>query len=239
MFPHKVFEKITKITEYTIEERFNSKKNEVFKVKYFDGNMLKRVVVKNYLQPPMNMENEIYFLTELNNAGVPVPKIYFSEDRCVIMEYIEGKTLIDALDEGEKNSERNHILKNQAQKYLLEDLVNWLKLFYYNGKKITGNNIILMDIHLRNFIIDKNLVGVDFENCLEGRIEEDIGKLCAFIVTYDPPWTQWKTELMEGMIEKTVEVFSLDPEILMSEIDKELISIEKRRRGLKYMSNSK
>ncbi|SCY52020.1 RIO1 family regulatory kinase/ATPase domain-containing protein [Alkaliphilus peptidifermentans] len=233
MFPHEAFEKSTNITCYTVDKKFQSKKNEVYKVTCIEDNtnFNKGLIVKKYLQSHLNFENEVHLLTELHRYGLSVPRVFRVEEKCIIMEYIEGKTLADVLYESEVNSEEGRLMQYKVKKYLTGDLLFWLKNFYQYTKIIRGKNLILKDIHLRNFIFGDSLVGVDFENCCEGKKEEDIGKLCAFIATYDPPWTTLKMELIEEMVGKACEILSLDEDILMLEIDKELTAIKKRRKN--------
>ncbi|SDK16731.1 RIO1 family regulatory kinase/ATPase domain-containing protein [Natronincola ferrireducens] len=232
MFPHEEFQKNTNTERYTVEGKFYSKKNEVYKVKCFEENMnySKILVVKKYLQSLTNMENEIYFLTELYQRGVAVPKIYRVENNWVILEYIEGTTLLELLEAAENNSSHLQHYQCQVKNYLTNQLLNWLEGFYFYTREVTGKNFILKDIHLRNFIMKDHLVGVDFENCCEGEVEEDMGRLCAFILTYDPVWTPWKMHLVEELLTEAIKRFDLDEKKLMGEVGKEIDAINKRRK---------
>ncbi|KAB3531265.1 hypothetical protein F8154_13105 [Alkaliphilus pronyensis] len=233
MFPYKVFEKTTNISKYTVDEKYQSKKNEVYRVTCIEGNISfnKCVVVKNFMQSYSSFQKEVHLLTELYKHGLAVPRVYRVEDKCIIMECIMGKTLVDVLNEAEEKTPEGRLMKYRAEKYVTYDLLNWLKSFYCYSKTITGKKIILKDIHLRNFIAGEVLVGVDFESCTEGEVEEDIGKLCAFIATYDPQWTPWKISLVEKLKKSAIPLLSLDKDALEKEISNELKLIKERRKS--------
>ena len=123
----------------------------------------------------------------LKEKGLSVPQVFIIQDQYVIMEYIEGKTLLETIEEREVDYKLKKGCCYQSNQQLISALIEWLKNFY----RYADERIILKDINLRNFIInnDGEIYGFDFEDCDVGKIKEDVGKLCAYILTYDPPFT--------------------------------------------------
>ena len=68
-------------------------------------------------------------------------------------------------------------------------------------------------------------------DCAPGYIEEDLGKLFAFILTYDPVFTDWKISRVKDLFKYLSDKYPADIDSIRSEMNKELIAI-KDRRGL-------
>ncbi len=67
------------------------------------------------------------------------------------------------------------------------ELACQLALFYTTLHKPLRRQCILEDIYLRNFLLHDSVYGTGFECCLSGACEENIGRLFAFVHTYDLP----------------------------------------------------
>lgn len=214
--------------DYIVEKRFYSKKNEVYKGRLLSSEgKEKSVVIKKYMGSPENRRKEINLLLHLRQKGLTVPRIYVVEEDYIVMEYIEGRTL---LEEIEKREERQMVEKDSFDKSntkLLDNLITWLKKFYY----YTDNQLILKDINLRNFLINKQgkIYGIDFEDYGTGNIEEDGGKLCAYILTYNPPFTPWKLSIAKDFFNRFMQGFSINKEILLKQVEKEIHLINVNR----------
>lgn len=139
------------------------------------------------------------------------------------MEHIEGCLLLNKIEEREKRSSNTY----RTNKDLIKKLLGWLEEFYQ-----LGEGRIIRDINLRNFILtnDGVLYGIDFEDVSLGEIGEDIGKLCAFILTYYPALTWWKLEFTRELFNLSLEQFSLDRDNLLRELDKQINKINKKRK---------
>lgn len=213
---------------YLLEEKFYSKKNNVYKVRcleVLEGQ--KVVVIKKYLQPSINIKREIALLLHLREKGLSVPEIYFKENEYIIMEYIEGKTLLEAMEERERKNLFKKGYPYQSNEHLICTLIEWLEKFYHH----TNGKLILTDINLRNFIINNNgvIYGFDFEDCDAGRIEEDAAKLCAYILTYDPSFSSWKLQFTREVFYLLLKKFHLNDEVLLKEVEKEITNINRKR----------
>lgn len=215
--------------ECIVEERFYSKKNEVYKVRCLDETIgdSNTVVIKKYLQAPLNRTREIELLQYLKNKGLTVPKIYLEKENYIIMEYIEGKTILEIIEEREKNNPIETSNDYRSNKKLIVKLIEWLKKFY----RYTEGKYILRDINLRNFIISNNgiIYGFDFEDYDAGKIEEDVGKLCAYILTYDPPFTPWKLQFTKEFFDLCCKELKINQQVLLNKVEREIDLINKNR----------
>jgi len=183
-------------------------------------------VVKKYSYPQESLSRETEVLTHLYQAGLAVPAIIHAGADHLVMEYIQGLTLLEWLEIEEKKSP-DITIRPEALK-LIEKLAHWLKRFYAITS-LDGNNYILGDVNLRNFIAGDKLYGLDFESRIKGRIEEDLGKLCAFTLTYHPPFTAWKYKLVDSIIEIIPAYLNVPAGSVTLEMSKELAEIAMRR----------
>jgi tRNA A-37 threonylcarbamoyl transferase component Bud32 len=217
------------IVSFQFIRRFYSKKNEVSLVQFTDSLGLKREwVVKKYNDPKnIKMEGEI--LKQLYTGGLSVPKMIHVGVTSIIMENIKGITLLEWIEDKEKESVAKPGCRVEVLK-TIEELAHWLKRFYEIMAVADSENIILGDTNFRNFIVADKLYGVDFENCQRGKVEEDIGKLCAFALTYDPPFTEWKCMLADAINEIMSDILQISSGSINVEMIKELTEIFRRRK---------
>ena len=145
--------------------RFKSKKNRAT----LEGG----IVVKRHGDRD-SLLHEARTLEHLRQAGLAVPALLGVETNTLKLEYMEGPTYVDLVET---------MTPEQA-----EALGAWLADYH----RITG--FLRGDCNLRNFLwANGRCVGVDFEyppTC--GEREMDMGKILAFAVTYDPPFTPAK-----------------------------------------------
>lgn len=156
---------------------------------------------------------EAGILTKLLAAGVPVPRLISQGENLLVMEYVEGITLTEAIERETPN--------------LAEPLTDWFASFY----AAMPEGVCRGDVNCRNFILtpDRQLVGVDFEDLPAGCKETDLGRLTAFILTYDPPYSDYKKRLAQELIERFSKRFGLDPEHVRLEHERELEAMRRRR----------
>lgn len=88
------------------------------------------------------------------------------------------------------------------------------------------------DVNFRNFIIREKIYGLDLEECREGKIEEDIGSLCAFALTYSPSFTPWNIAMAKEMFRILSSELGLDKELLKQEIQREILAISIKRKTI-------
>ncbi|MTI68457.1 MAG: hypothetical protein FH753_17900 [Firmicutes bacterium] len=215
-----------KISEYEVEKVFDSKKNTVELIKATKTNGNEVYYVHKILSNHKKMLKEIELLNYLFEKGLDVPKVYYEDEESFLIEYIEGETLLEHITRLEK--EQKEKFNYRSNNRLIYKFLNWIEEFYELVKEKTGENIILEDMNLRNFIYTDKLYGFDFEDCHVGNKERDIGRFCAFLLTYSFAFTNWKVRFTRQML-KAVEDYGYDLDLIRKEIDKEFISITKRR----------
>lgn len=190
-----------------MQEAFISKRNKVQRV----GS-----VVEKTHQSALGAQFEADKLNKLYAQKINVPKLILHEENVLKMEYIEAPTIADLIDEWEKQP------NPPVQDAAMEGLVKWLD-GYCKASAGRGRG----DINCRNFLFDgKNVWGVDFEDEDEGSFAENIGQLCAFILTYDPAHTPLKNELVSIIIKHS----GLEPAQVDREKTKALELLSQRRR---------
>ncbi|MGI6098095.1 MAG: hypothetical protein ACOYBM_08365 [Dethiobacteria bacterium] len=179
------------------------------------------------------VEARMLFL--LKKGRVSVPFIYQLDEQGILMEYIRGPSLLEYLVWQEKMQFYVGWDTIEPAVYANGMLCRWLKTFYDTVYDLTGKKIILGEINFRNFILRDSIYGIDFEDCREGEKEEDVGRICAFALTNNPPFTPWKYSFVDYILNIFVEGLSLDRELVNKYFLRELASIHKAR-GTKQWS---
>ncbi len=214
---------------FSVEKKFISRKNNVYLVKTNKpGNKNKYLVCKEYSRPD-RMPEERKMLSLLKEKGAPVPEIYGGGDHYILLEYLEGPLFADFFfwQESVSGSESNFLTGPAYQS--IYSLCCWFKDFYAASRAIAGKQLIMGDVNFRNFIIRERIYGIDFEECREGKIEEDLGSLCAFGLTYWPPFTPWKMAMIGELFQIFSSEFCLDKELVKQELQRELLFLSSRR----------
>ncbi len=90
-------------------KKFYSRKNSVYLVRSKKEGQQKPCVLKVYhgADKIKRKRNEDFFLTGLKKSLINVPEIFSSDEDCLLVEYLEGATLLDILVESEINSSNN------------------------------------------------------------------------------------------------------------------------------------
>ncbi len=196
-----------------------SKRNSVFRV-LIDG----RTVIRKEFTNEEDMLKELKYLNALAGTKCKTPKIEEIEDKTIIMEDLGEINLLDWFEELEKIGSDNGI------KELIEKLVAWYESFYDVLHSKLGGKWQKYDVNFRNFIIvDDEIYGIDFEQTQEGNCEEDIGKIAAFALMYNPENTDWKKHFVSILIKMFSERFNIPSDIIITAMKKELHNMEIRR----------
>ena len=211
---------------------FISKKNKVF----LENGIVTKVFSEESKWQCEKLVNEV-----LQSYNVEVPQIINIDNSnnlyIIRYEYIEGNLYSELI----KNLKREEAVS----------LLKWID---------TYNTVIGKyhpDLNLRNFIYNdkRSCVGIDFEETIldkeynkynadpvlqnkQGtslRIERDIGKIIAFIGTYDPVFSENKRRSVELIINCSYELFSdLDIKKVCEEYFIEIEEMFKRRSHLPF-----
>ncbi len=160
-----------KIRDFT---RLKSKKNEVFLLSL--GNTPfphhDRVIFKKYCTPCSSTEENL--LNKLYCSNVAVPKILEQDREFVVLEYIDGQNLCDALN------------ATLDPKYAFM-LAEWFAKFHQALPTSNGVATLKGDARLRNFIVrDGHCYGLDFEESHNGSFVNDIAEAAGSIFDTNP-----------------------------------------------------
>ena len=199
------------------EIKLKSKRNNVFRIVEDEGTYILKKFEnhENYIR-----EKEV--LSILKKAGVNVPSIIKAEENYLYLEDLGEVNFLEWYEEQEKN--------NALDISMVYNLCSWFKDFYSAVFEFYKKQFILYDVNFKNFIIcDNKVYGIDFEQVKPGHIEEDAGRLSAFALTYNPSMTEWKMDFRNILINILSNELNIEKEKIISEENKELAAIKKRR----------
>jgi len=201
---------------------FYSRRNRVW---LEDGRVHKLILPRGDC-PDINQaaRYEAEILKYLRGKNAAVPRVYSADGNLLVIEYIKGVTLTEEIEKIERTETGDNNLSADA---LAKNITRWFADFYaaFPGGRTRG------DVNCRNFILtpDSRVFGVDFEELPHGSKETDLGRLTAFILTYDPPYTAYKINLAQKLTECFCQQFELDPELALQIRARETEAAYRRR----------
>ena len=199
------------------EIKLRSKRNNVFRIVEDEG-----IYILKKFENHENYIREKEVLSILKKAGINVPSIIKAEENYLYLEDLGEVNFLDWYEEQEKN--------NALDISMVYELCSWFKDFYSAVFEFYKKQFILYDVNFKNFIIcDNKVYGIDFEQVRPGHIEEDAGRLVAFGLTYNPSMTEWKMNFRNIFIDILSNELNIEKEKIISEENKELAAIKKRR----------
>lgn len=199
------------------EIKLRSKRNNVFRIVEDEG-----IYILKKFENHENYIREKEVLSILKKAGINVPSIIKAEENYLYLEDLGEVNFLEWYEEQEKN--------NALDISMVYELCSWFKDFYSAVFEFYKKQFILYDVNFKNFIIcDNKVYGIDFEQVRPGHIEEDAGRLVAFGLTYNPSMTEWKMDFRNILINILSNELNIEKEKIISEENKELAAIKKRR----------
>lgn len=199
------------------EIKLRSKRNNVFRIVEDEG-----IYILKKFENHENYIREKEVLSILKKAGINVPSIIKAEENYLYLEDLGEVNFLEWYEEQEKN--------NALDISMVYELCSWFKDFYSAVFEFYKKQFILYDVNFKNFIIcDNKVYGIDFEQVRPGHIEEDAGRLSAFALTYNPSMTEWKMDFRNILINILSNELNIEKEKIISEENKELAAIKKRR----------
>lgn len=202
-----------------ILKEFISKKNNVFLIIDEDD---KKCIYKKFSSKD-KCHSEILCLENLNIAQVNVPRIIKKADNALFLEYIEGCNLCDFID--------NMFCYDSSQICNIADILSSHLIKLYSTNYFQKNNYILNDVNLRNFIFYKDKIySIDFEDIRKGDLEEDIAGIVFYILTNNPPFTEWRIKLAKCFYNKINSCIRLNKNKSIKYVNNWIKKIEKRRK---------
>jgi Ser/Thr protein kinase RdoA (MazF antagonist) len=206
-------------------KRFPSKKNEVYRIT--DGEHEKVIKIFSSFDSFLN-EKRMGDILKGTKIITPKRMSVNEESLTLTYEYIEALPVVDYI-------ESENIKETIA---IIDKVCKWLVNFYHTCYEKTGKQYILGDAHLRNFIYDeteKEVYGVDFEECRPGMMETDIARLYVFILHYDPAFTMRKRKIARYFKNTLSLQLALDDRLLKDEIKRETGELIERRKGMERL----
>jgi len=230
MFMNHDFLRRLNISACRVVKTFCSKKNTVNLVMFVDeSGHENHWVVKQFHDQGERIHKETTILEQMYMGGLAVPRLLFAEETFIVLEYIEGLTLLGWMEKLEHESINNDL---QAEVFdRLAELALWFKQAYEILARSQGGPLILGDVNFRNFILGPAIHGIDFEDCRKGAIEEDIGRLCAFALTYRPAYTLWKRRFVDALKEAMGETLKIPLVSINKEMAKGIDELASRRKN--------
>jgi len=215
--------------KYEVIKKFISRRNAVYLVHLPPGDPWgEAAVCKRFSRGAAGREKEAAYLAALAARGVAVPRLLEEGEDYLLLEYLDGPTLLDVLLAPE---DAGATAVGRATGNVIAALGDWLGAFYTAAAAISGEATVFGDVNFRNFIVRDRVFGLDLEACRPGRPEEDVGGMAAYALTYTPPFTPWKRSLARTICRKLGEALALDGAAIREATRQELATIV-RRRGL-------
>lgn len=201
-------------------EQLYSKKNLVYHIRVGEQD----IVSKKFTDADrFCIETEIGDL--LQNSDLLTPRRLSIDPQNLTINYafIKGTPVVDLIETGELWEAQN----------IIGQICAWLESFYNLTLRAKGEQLILGDIHLRNFLYEEtsqSIYGIDFEDCRTGRIETDIARLYTFILHYDPAFTPRKKALAAYLWTAMSAALPLDKPFFLQEVRRETDDLLTRRK---------
>ena len=168
--------------------KFFSRRNKVYLVS--DGE--KQLIYKQYTDAE-TCAREKTNLEMLASCGLTVPQIEGGADKALLLSYLNGLTYEQVLRKYEQG-----LLNDEQAAAAFAALIKWLEKYF-----VATKGALRGDVNLRNFLYlpNQTCVGIDFEDRLiNGDISKDIGRILAFIATYEPPFSDKKLLLCSHLL---------------------------------------
>ena len=195
-----------------MKEKLESRQNKVYKIEV-DG----EIIIEKDFSGFDRLRRELEIRKALEDAGHNVPSLIKTDGMKVYYEFLQDDTLLTLLE--------NECIEEAAEKLAL-----WLSRFYEITQKEYGGKMILGDIHLRNFIYHNDeIFGLDFEECMPGEIEQDIARLCAYIVTYSEPFSDYKILVAASFFNAICDLTAVNTDTFNDWLNKSFDDISSRR----------
>lgn len=200
----------------------DSRRNDVWHCQWDGKDIIRKCFAAqvDYLQ-----EKSVYrHLLQVSPQLCPGVIDFDDAGREMILEYIPGVTVLEALEkaEEEKDQERAIVIFNR--------LLDWMQHFY-KDQKIENNQGIRGDINLRNFLwTGQHVVGIDFEGCCLGDPVDEIHRMIAFYLLYKPEKTSFKLSVVGAVMDTVLQMTNRSLLFFWESVEEEMEKILVRRK---------
>lgn len=183
-----------------VQQRFPSKKNTVSLVTYTGKPCVFKWFAPGFRK---NMKKEEELLSTIPSS-LNVPQILEKDEKnhLLILNYLSGQNLCDHINDPKVS------MSTKLEK--MTQLAQWFASFHTHFKT-EGTTRLHGDAGIRNFIINTQCWGVDFEETRQGPPVEDIAECTASILSSNPMFTSEKYHLCIKLVN---EYLRLSPQTL-------------------------
>ena len=187
----------------------------------------KDVIRKRFTAQVDYLQEKSVYQNLLQDSPQLCPNVITFDDlrKEIILEYVSGVTVLEALEKAE-------IEKNQEQGIeIFTQLFDWMQSFY-NSQKTEMAQGVMGDINLRNFIwVEQHIVGIDFEGSCLGDKSDEILRMMAFYLLYEPERTSFKLSVVDAMTNPLLKMTNRSVLLFWESVDEEIEKIRVRRQG--------
>jgi aminoglycoside phosphotransferase len=184
-----------------------------------DEKPTQEVVIAKYYESREHalLDHERAVLSHGTSTNIPVPRILRALDNFLVLERVEGRTLMDLINDD--------MITIGVKQDVIGKLGAWLSAFHvafarYPKARCRG------DANLRNFIVTSacGIVGVDFEEASMSDPTRDLHEAVDSILQSDPgiftegnPSIEWKYDLCEWLLRSYANAARLAPATLFKD----------------------
>lgn len=138
-------------------------------------------------------ETEKNILCALKDQELLIPKIIKYQENKIIMERINGISLLEVLLDFEEKQN----IKSAVE--ILEKTAIWFKEYYQLIEEKTGQKLSKGDCSPKNFIVsDGKIWGIDFEEAKEDDREQDVIDFFGYYLSFTPINSKFKQEVIKN-----------------------------------------
>ena len=198
---------------------FKSKKNTVCLIELNQSAYVLKLFSNENIS---GFQNELMILFKSNTMYNKAQMKSFDEkNKYILLEYVKGENVCDFIN--------NPSIPYKKKTSIIQELARWFNQFHDD---LCDNNLTLIhgDANLRNFLYTNIIIGLDFEETINGKPSQDIANICASILTTNPQFTKEKEELKDLFIQSYQKLSSNDLSTISEEIEKTIQKIKKRRK---------
>jgi tRNA A-37 threonylcarbamoyl transferase component Bud32 len=176
-----------------VHEPFFSRKNTVFPSVLRGRPVVVKIFADDALERAATEEEIILRCAE---KGVSVPGLIGRSGGVLVMEFVDGETLSDALDEIWLMSQPSAEENRPRLDAIAQSIGVWLATFHAAFE----NNTRRGDAVARNFILSREgVTGIDFEESSESDVINDVGEICSSILSMHPMFTFEKARFCKAI----------------------------------------
>lgn len=197
-----------------MKQQFISKRNHV----YLSEKNGEKIVVKEFVKVK-DWKQEVDRYAIFKKEGIRIPEVIEAENCSLLLSFVEGKTMVDILEE----QETAQCVDYEPWKALVDWLIDCANRAQFWIK----------DLNLRNFIYQeqrKIIYGIDFEGEITTDFMQGAAVLIAYLQLYRPERTSLKYKISDYLISEFCEKMGFAKDLLYQEVENSCVQILEYRK---------